>query len=152
MYLRQPHPLALWLHSSWPMLRWLPFMVAAFCSIAIAFVAPDGRKPFHIDWNLSIDAIRFSLEKGPHVGASALLALCAVVATGSHRFGLACGMTVLVGGCWELGQTTVIGHQARWSDLAPDAVGAVLGSAWGACLLWLLARQQRAGMGCPVKP
>gem|GEM_PF-4577379 len=39
---------------------------------------------------------------------------------------------------WELAQSTVIGHQARLADLAPDTVGALLGCIWGACGLWLL--------------
>lgn len=122
---------------AWPALRWLPFVLGALLSIAISFAAPDGRKPFHIDWDFSAAALHYSIVKGPHIGASALVALLAVVATGRQRLGLALLLTIAVGWGWELGQTTVIGHQARLSDLAPDAFGAALGYAWGACVMWL---------------
>lgn len=127
----------------WQQLRWLPFALAAAASIAIAALAPDGRKPFQIEWALSLDALTTSLNKGPHVGASALVALFAVVATGRMRLALAFCLTMLVGAGWELAQTTVIGHRARMSDLAPDAFGALLGCGWGACMMWLTEPQHR---------
>jgi VanZ family protein len=44
-------------------------------------------------------------------------------------------LTVAVGACWELAQTTIVGRTARLSDLLPDAVGAALGCLLGAGLL-----------------
>ena len=133
-----------WLQRHWPVLRWLPWASAALLSIAVAFLAPEGRKPFDIDWSLTRAAWEFSIVKGPHIGVSAVLALLAVIGTGRHRLGLAFAITVLVGAGWELGQTTVIGHQARLTDLAPDAIGAFFGCLWGACILWLVEAERRA--------
>jgi VanZ family protein len=109
------------------LLRWLPFLAVALLSIAVAAWAPLGRKPFHLDWNLSAAALAFSLQKPPHIVACAVLALLAAVAAGRRRLPLAFALAVLVGACWELAQTTVVGHAARLADLAPDAVGAVFG-------------------------
>ena len=127
----------------WSRVRWLPFAFAAAGSIAVAAFAPDGRKPAQIEWTLSLEALSSSLNKGPHVGASALIALFAVIAAGRLRLPLAFTLTVLVGASWEIAQTTVIGHRARISDLAPDAFGAMLGCGWGACLMWLTEPQHR---------
>ena len=137
-------PLTAWLQDQAGWLRWLPFIGAALISITLAFDAPHGRKAFEVDWRLTLDALQFSLAKGPHIGASALIALLAVLATGRHRLRLALALSVLVGTGWEIGQTTVIGHNARLSDLGPDAIGALLGCAWGACVLWLLDPARRA--------
>ncbi|CAN5390759.1 hypothetical protein BH11PSE9_BH11PSE9_12830 [soil metagenome] len=132
------------LQRHWPLLRWLPWASAALLSITVSFLAPDGRKPFDIDWRITQAAWEFSIFKGPHIGVSAMLALLAVIGTGRHRLGLAFAITVLVGAGWELGQTTVIGHQARLTDLAPDAIGAFFGCLWGAGILWLLEAERRA--------
>ena len=121
----------------WPAIRWLPFIAAALFSLMMAAAAPDGRKPFYIDWSLSRDALEFSIVKLPHIGASALLAVLGVFATGRQRWPLALGLTVLVGWGWELSQTTVAGHHARLSDLAPDTLGALLGCALGCYALRL---------------
>ena len=110
-----------------PLLRWLPFMVVALLSIVIAAWAPLGRKPFQLDWNLSAATLAFSIQKSPHIVACAVLALLAVVAAGRRRLPLAFALAVLVGAGWELAQTTVVGHAARLADLAPDALGAILG-------------------------
>ena len=128
----QPHPLVSTLAGGpWPAIRWLPFVAAALLSLMLAAAAPDGRKPFYIDWSLSRDALAFSIFKLPHIGASALLAVLAVFATGRSRWPLSLGLTVLVGWGWELSQTTVAGHHARLSDLAPDTLGALLGCMLG---------------------
>ena len=121
----------------WPALRWLPFVAAALLSLMLAAAAPDGRKPFYIDWSLGRDALAFSIFKLPHIGASALLAVLGVFAAGRRSWPLALGLTVLVGWGWELSQTTVAGHHARLSDLAPDTLGALLGCALGSYTLRL---------------
>ena len=126
------------LRTHWPHLRWLPFLAAALLSLALAGLAPDGRRPFHIDWGLSLDALEFSIVKAPHIGASALLAVLGVLGAGRPRWLLALALTVLIGAGWELAQTTVIGHFARLSDLAPDSLGALLGCAAGVALLRLV--------------
>jgi VanZ family protein len=121
------------------LLRWLPFLAASAYSTLSSAAAPDGRKPFVIDWSLSPAAIEFSITKQPHIGAAAILGLLAMIAVGRRRMPLALMMTMAIGAAWELGQSTVIGHTARLSDLLPDAVGALLGCAWGYCVLRLLA-------------
>ena len=121
----------------WPVLRWLPFAGVGLASLVESALAPLGRKPFQFDWSLSVEALHFSITKGPHIGATMLLAFLAVVATGRQRPLLAFALTLLIGAGWELGQTTVVGHSARLADLAPDAVGALLGCAWGALACWL---------------
>lgn len=132
MNLDRPNPLL-------PMpLRWLPFSTASLASVAMSAHAPDGRKSFHFDPSLAIDALAFSAAKGPHIGAAALLGLLAVLATGRRRLWMAFALTLVVGAGWELGQTTVFGHTARLSDLLPDAIGAAAGCAWGALVTWLL--------------
>jgi VanZ family protein len=129
--------------TTWRLLRWLPFAGAALMSLVMSALAPDGRKAFQINWSLSLDALHFSITKGPHVGATMLLGLLAVVATGPKRLPLAFLLTVLVGAGWELGQTTVVGHNARLADLAPDALGAAIGCAWGALVCWLAEQSRR---------
>lgn len=122
----------------WHGVRWWPFTLAALISIGLSFVAPAGRKPFQFDWSLAWDAIEFSAFKEPHIGAAAIVALLAIFATGRRRPVLALLLSLLVGAGWELGQTTVIGHTARLSDLLPDALGALLGCTWGWAVLWLM--------------
>ncbi len=120
--------------SNKTLLRWLPFIAAALLSIGLSAWAPMGRKAFHLEWDLSVAALTFSIHKAPHIAASAALALLAMMGTGRRRLLLAFALAVLVGGCWELAQTTVVGHAARLADLAPDAIGALLGCAWGVIL------------------
>lgn len=120
-------------------LRWVPFVLAAIISTAMSFDAPQGRRPFFIDWDISGPSLGFSLFKEPHIGASALIGMLAVLAARRSRWWLALLLTVATGAAWELGQTTVIGHSARLADLLPDAVGGALGVAWGALMLWLAA-------------
>ena len=129
--------------SQWRMLRWLPFAAAALFSLVMSAMAPDGRRPFHIDWSLSMDALEFSIVKAPHISACAVLALLAVMATGRQRWPLALLLTVAVGAGWEICQTTVIGHYARLSDLAPDTLGAAIGCLLGAASLWTIEDWKR---------
>jgi len=124
-------------------MRWVPFALAAFISIALSSEAPLGRKPFHFDWDVSWANLEFSLFKEPHIGASALIGMLAVVALRRGLWSLALLLTVAVGLGWELGQTTVIGHSARLADLLPDALGGALGVAWGCAMLWLAERMGR---------
>ena len=118
-------------NAQWRLLRWLPFVAAAMFSLVMAAQAPDGRHAFDIDWSLGRDALALSIVKAPHIGAGAALALLAVFATGREQWRLALLLTVLVGAGWELCQSTVVGRSARVCDLAPDAVGALLGCAMG---------------------
>lgn len=126
------------------LLRWLPFVAAAMFSLVMAAQAPDGRHTFHFDWNLSRDALAFSIAKPPHIVAAAVLALLAVLATAGRQWRLAFLLTVLVGAGWELCQSTIVGRTARIADLAPDAIGALLG-----CAMGMLALRARAWAAPP---
>jgi VanZ family protein len=125
--------------SEWRALRWLPFAAAALFSLAMSALAPEGRRPFDIDWSLSAATLELSVIKAPHIGACALLALLGVLGAGARGWPLALLLTVLVGAGWELCQTTVIGHSARLADLAPDSLGALIGCGLGVASLWLIA-------------
>ena len=76
-----------------------------------------------------------------------MLAALGVLGSGRDRWPLALALTVLTGAGWELCQTTVIGHHARLSDLAPDTLGAAIGCLLAVAALWTLepprARGQR---------
>ena len=122
----------------WRTLRWLPFVATALFSLVMSALAPDGRRPFHIDWSLSLDALEFSIVKAPHISACALLAALAVLGAGRQRWPIALMLTVGVGAGWELCQTTVIGHYARLSDLAPDTLGALIGCMLATATLWTI--------------
>jgi VanZ family protein len=124
--------------AQWQMLRWLPFVVTALFSLLMSAVAPEGRRPFDFDWSLNAAALEFSIVKLPHIGATAMLAFLAVLASGRQRWPMALALTVLIGAGWELCQTTVIGHYARLSDLAPDTLGAFIGCMLGAASLWIV--------------
>lgn len=131
--------------AQWRNLRWLPFTAAALFSLVMSAMAPDGRRAFHFDWSLTIDALEFSIVKAPHISACAMLALLGVMATGRQRWPVALLLTVAVGAGWELCQTTVIGHHARLSDLAPDTLGAALGCLLGTASLWTIEDWKRSG-------
>ena len=122
----------------WALLRWLPFAATAAFSLLMSAMAPEGRRPFHIDWSLSLAALEFSVVKAPHIGATAVLAWLGVMGSGRLRWPMALMLTVLVGAGWELCQTTVIGHYARLSDLVPDTLGALIGCLLGTVTLWTL--------------
>jgi VanZ family protein len=131
-------PIASPSETQWLALRWLPFAATALFSLVMSAIAPEGRRPFHIDWELSAAALEFSITKAPHISATALLAWLAVFGSGRARWPLALLLTVMVGAGWELCQTTVIGHYARLSDLAPDTLGALIGCLLGSISLWTL--------------
>jgi len=99
-------------------------------------MAPDGRRPFAIDWQLTEPELAFSLVKAPHIAASGFLALLALLGADRDRWIRPVLWCVLVGAGWELCQTTVIGHTARLADLAPDALGACLGCLLGHAAAW----------------
>jgi VanZ family protein len=143
MPLRHPSPTTALLPTTltdaqWRKLRWLPFVATALFSIVMSALAPDGRRPFYIDWSLSLDALEFSIVKPQHIGATAVLAFLAALAAGRQRWPLALFLTVAVGAGWELCQTTVIGHYARLSDLAPDTLGALIGCMLATASLWTI--------------
>lgn len=129
----------------WHTLRWLPFVATALFSLALSAAAPDGRKPFHVDWALNMHVIQFSIVKAPHIAATALLAVLGMLASGRQRWPLALVLTVAVGAGWELCQTTVVGHTARLSDLAPDTLGALIGCMVGGAALWTIEPLLGAG-------
>lgn len=118
-------------------------MLGALISVGLSFDAPLGRKPFQFSWDVSWASLEFSLFKEPHIGASALIGMLAVVAVRRSRWWLALLLSVAVGLGWEIGQTTVIGHTARIADLLPDAIGGALGVVWGTAMLWLAERIRR---------
>jgi VanZ family protein len=113
-------------------------MSCSLFSLVLSAMAPDGRHPFAIDWHVDTAEIAFSIVKAPHIGATALLALLALLGTGRERWLWALVSCVLVGAGWELCQTTVIGHTARLADLAPDALGAGLGCLLGTAAAWTM--------------
>jgi hypothetical protein len=108
-------------------LRLLPFWLLAALSLMIAYRAPYGRRPPEFDFDISLDAILWSLQKPLHIAACALLMVLGVIAYKWKRWWLAALLTMLVGLGWEIAQTTVVGHNPRLADLAPDFVGVVLG-------------------------
>ena len=134
----QPSTLPALTDAQWRSLRWLPFVATALFSLVMSALAPDGRRPFYIDWSLSLDALEFSIFKPQHIGATAVLAFLAVLAASRQRWPVALLLTVAVGAGWELCQTTVIGHYARLSDLAPDTLGALIGCMLGVAGLWTI--------------
>jgi len=145
VHVAPPRPASPWavLLAQAVRMRWVPFVLAGLISVAMSFDAPQGRKPFAFDLDVSWANLEFSLFKEPHIGAAAFVGMLAIVAVRRGRWWLALLLTVLVGLGWEVGQTTVIGHSARLADLLPDAIGAALGVAWGAVMLWLAERVAR---------
>jgi VanZ family protein len=144
-----PHPTATRNRAltSDALIRWMPFILASAFSLFAAAMAPEGRKPFTLDWSLSRAALEFSIVKAPHIGATAVLAFLGVLAAGRERWLTALTLTVLVGWGWELCQTTVIGHHARLSDLAPDSVGALIGCMLGVAALWTVENMSTETIG-----
>jgi VanZ family protein len=108
------------------LLRALPFVFFAGLSLFTAVRAPRGRHPFRTDLSLSWDDLANSLSKVQHLRGFAVLALLAVVAFGTQRLLVAFLATMALGIVTELGQTTVVGHNARLADLAPDALGCIV--------------------------
>jgi len=106
-------------------LRIVPFACLAVLSLWVAGRSPLGRKPFQFDWTISVSEVARAVTKVPHLRATAVLFLLATLAVGSNRLLLAFGLTMLVGVGWELAEATVVGHNARLSDLVPDLIGTI---------------------------
>src|SRR5688572_18272529 len=83
-------------HAMVRFVRWLPFAAAAFLSLALATLAPDGRRPFDFDWEISPITLAFSLSKANHIAACATLAFLALLAAGRGRWRQSMALTVLV--------------------------------------------------------
>ena len=106
--------------------RFAPFVIVSFLSLYAAARAPRGRKPFQLDVSLSFEDLARSMSKVPHLRSVAIILLLAVVAFGVHRLLVAFIATMLVSIGWEIAQTTVVGHNARLADLAPNLVAATV--------------------------
>lgn len=102
-------------------LRAIPFLAFGAASVWLAARAPNGRKPFTIAFDFSLDALLLALTKWPHMASMAFLYLLALIAAGLQRSILAATLVFGVGVGWELAQSTVIGHNARIADLLPNA-------------------------------
>jgi hypothetical protein len=103
-------------------LRAVPFLAFAGASLWWAARAPQGRKPFTMAFDISLDALLLALTKWPHMASVAFLYGLALIATGLQRSAVAAALVFGVGVGWELAQSTVIGHNARIADLLPNAV------------------------------
>jgi hypothetical protein len=108
-------------------LRKLPFWLLAALTLIIAYRAPYGRRPPEFDFDMSLAAIVWAIQKPLHIAACALLMVLGVIAYRWKRWWLAALLTMLVGLGWEIAQTTVVGHNPRLADLAPNFIGVVLG-------------------------
>ena len=103
-------------------LRVAPFVVCAALSLWVAGSAPQGRKPFAVDFSLVPEDLARSITKVPHLGGVAALVLLAVLAFGMRRLLWAFLAVMLLGIGWEIGEATAVGHYARLADLAPNLV------------------------------
>jgi VanZ family protein len=134
---RDPRPL--WKQAlDLNVMRRLPFWMLAFASILVAHRAPYGRKPFEFNLDLSWETIEFSIYKPLHILVCALLMVLGVLAYRWKHWPVAAVLTMTVGLCWEIAQSTVVGHNARLADLVPDFMGVVLG--------WLIVEGIRHAM------
>jgi len=125
-------------------LRGAPFVIVAALSIFVAAQAPHGRKPFAIDFSISLDDLARSMTKVAHLRSIAVIFLLAVLAVGTQRLMLAFGLTMLVGVGWELSEATVVRHYARLADLAPNVVSGLTTLAVIAGIRWIFnARHKR---------
>lgn len=104
----------------------LPFVLFAGLSLFVAARAPRGRHPFRFDVDLSWEDVGRSLTKVQHLRGYAVLVLLAVVAFGARHLLAAFATTMALGVACELAQTTVVGHNARLADLAPNLVGGLV--------------------------
>jgi VanZ family protein len=129
-------------------IRVAPFVILAILSLWIAQRAPHGRKPFAVDFSLDRQDLIQSMTKVPHLVGGAIFFLLAVVAFGTRRLGRALLATMLLGIGWELGETTVVRHYARLSDLAPDLAGAAAALALVALIRWFI--EGGAGRSSPI--
>ena len=124
-------------------LRLLPFPAFAVASIIWAARAPNGRKPLVVDWDMSLAAIANALTKLPHMASMLFLFALALLAVGPRRGGLAAALTFAVRITWEAVQTTVVGHNARAADMAPNLLAVLIG--W--LVVELVRRLVRVGAG-----
>ena len=120
-------------------LRIVPFACLAVLSLWVAGRSPLGRKPFHIDWSISVSELAQVVTKTPHLISTAVLFLLATLAVG-NRLLLAFGLTMLVGVGWELAETTVVGHHARLIDLVPDLIGTLSALVFVVLARWVVQR------------
>src|SRR6266576_441851 len=121
-------------------LRILPFVCLVILSLWVAGRSPLGRKPFHIDWSISVSELAEVVTKAPHLISTAVFFLLATLAVGTNRLLLAFGLTMLVGIGWELAETTVVGHHARLIDLVPDLIGTLTGLVILVLARWIVRR------------
>jgi hypothetical protein len=119
-------------------MRKLPFWLLATLTMMAAYRAPYGRRPAEFDFDISWEAIVWSLYKPLHIVVCAALMVLGVLAYKWKRWWLAAVLTMLVGLGWEIAQTTVAGHNPRLADLVPDFLGVVLG--------WLIVEGIRHAM------
>ena len=119
-------------------LRVLPFACLAVLSLWVAGRSPLGRKPFHIDWSISVSELAQVVTKANHLISTAVFFLLATLAVGTNRLLLAFGLTMLVGVGWELAETTVVGHHARLIDLVPDLIGTLTGLVLVVLARWVI--------------
>ena len=76
-------------------LRVLPFACLAVLSLWVAGRSPLGRKPFHIDWSISVSELAQVVTKAPHLISTAVFFLLATLAVGTNRLLLAFGLTMV---------------------------------------------------------
>ena len=108
------------------LLRAIPFVLFAALSLFTAVRAPLGRHRFRVDLSLSWDDLARSITKVQHLRGFAVLLLLAVIAFGTQRLLVAFLATMALGIATELAQATVVGHNARLADLAPDSLGCII--------------------------
>jgi len=108
------------------LLRAIPFVLFAALSLFTAVRAPLGRHRFRVDLSLSWDDLARSITKAQHLRGFAVLLLLAVIAFGTQRLLVAFLATMALGIATELAQATVVGHNARLADLAPDSLGCII--------------------------
>ena len=106
------------------LVRWLPFPALAFLSVWVAAAAPEGRKPFSLNLDISPSTLAHVAVKPIHFRATAVLCLLAILAVGHRRLLSAFALTLFVAFAWELAQATVVGHNARLADMLPNIIGA----------------------------
>ena len=121
-------------------LRIVPFASLAGLSLWVAGTGGRGRKAFQVDWTISGSELARAVTKVPHLRATAVLFLLATLTVGSNRLLVAFGLTMLVGIGWELAEATVVGHNARLIDLAPDLIGTLTALVFVALARWIVLR------------
>ena len=123
--------------------RAAPFAAFAALSLFVAPRASRGRHPFQFDLGLSATDIARSAMKLPHLRGYAVLFLLAVVALGVNRLVSALLACTTLGIACELAQATVVGHNARLADLAPNLVGCLVALLLVVAVRALVSTQRR---------